>query len=119
MSEAQTRVATDADAQPARRIAGRFSVLGELGRGGMGSVYRAQDESSGRAIAMKQLRSSQLANKRKQIEALFEREYHTLVRLKHPRIIEVYDYGVDRRRPLLHDGAARGQGPAASSAPLP
>ena len=33
---------------------------------------------------------------RRKIEALFEREYHTLVQLKHPRIIEVYDYGVDR-----------------------
>ena len=32
-------------------------------------------------------------------EALFEREYHTLVRLKHPRIIEVYDYGIDEHGP--------------------
>ena len=32
-------------------------------------------------------------------EALFEREYHTLVRLKHPRIIEVYDYGLTDQGP--------------------
>ena len=32
-------------------------------------------------------------------EALFEREYHTLVRLKHPRIIEVYDYGLTEHGP--------------------
>ena len=102
MAEAHNgALATDRvrEGQPVRRVAGRYSVLGELGRGGMGSVFRAHDESSGRPIAMKQLRSAQLANKRKQIEALFEREYHTLVRLKHPRIIEVYDYGVTESGP--------------------
>src|SRR5262249_2552198 len=51
-------------------------------------------EASGRIVAFKQLSSALLGKKRRTIEALFEREYHTLVRLKHPRIIEVYDYGL-------------------------
>ena len=38
---------------------------------------------------------------------MFEREYHTLAQPAHPRIIEVYDYGIDAARRLLHDGAAR------------
>lgn len=69
-------------------------LLDKLGSGGMGVVYRARDESTGRIVAFKQLTSSTAGSRRATAEALFEREYHTLVRLKHPRIIEVYDYGV-------------------------
>ena len=43
------------------------------------------------------------------MQLLLEREYHTLAQLAHPRIIEVYDYGVDERGPYytmeLLDGA--------------
>lgn len=60
----------------------------------MGAVYRARDEASGRLVAFKQLLASKQSAKRGMFEALFEREYHTLVRLKHPRIIEVLDYGI-------------------------
>src|SRR5262245_8004194 len=80
-------------ARVARQVSGRYHLLGQLGRGGMGSVHRARDEASGHIVAFKQLSSSLAGNKRKTVEALFEREYHTLVRLKHPRIIEVFDYG--------------------------
>lgn len=72
---------------------GRYRLLGELGSGGMGSVFRAWDSVSEREVALKQLHSSKLDAQRLRIEALFEREYYTLARLKHPRIIEVYDYG--------------------------
>ena len=79
--------------------AGRYALLDELGEGGMGAVYRAQDHASGKIVAFKQLRSAASGNKRRTIEALFEREYHTLVRLKHPRIIDVYDYGLTELGP--------------------
>src|SRR5687768_4625750 len=65
----------------------------------MGAVYRARDEASGRIVAYKQLLSSKIGSKRRTIEALFEREYHALVRLRHPRIIEVYDYGFGEAGP--------------------
>lgn len=77
------------------RIAGRYRLLETIGTGGMASVHRALDEASGRIVALKQLVSA--ADRGRlgpTVEALFEREYRTLVRLKHPRIIEVYDYGV-------------------------
>jgi serine/threonine protein kinase len=73
------------------RIAGRY-VLGDLlGKGGMGSVYRAADESSGGEVALKLLART---DENPRMAALFEREYHTLAGLRHPSIIEVHDYGV-------------------------
>lgn len=100
------------------RVAGRYSLLEQLGAGGMGVVYRARDEVTGRDVAFKQLLSSIAGSRRSTIEALFEREYHTLVRLKHPRIIEVYEYGVTEDGPYytmeLLDGKDLG-----ALAPLP
>ena len=76
------------------RIAGRYLLLEKIGAGGMASVHRALDETTGRIVALKHLVASMARGRRKTVEALFEREYHTLVRLKHPRIIEAYDYGL-------------------------
>lgn len=74
-------------------VAGRYAVLDRLGAGGMGVVYRVRDESTGRIVALKQLLASRAAEKRSTLEALLQREFHTLAGLRHPRIIEVYDYG--------------------------
>jgi tetratricopeptide (TPR) repeat protein len=75
-------------------LLGKYRLVGKLGEGGMGVVYRAVEVSTQRVVALKQLLSGSAGPRRKSAEALFEREYHTLVRLKHPRIIEVYDYGL-------------------------
>ena len=89
-------------------IAGRFWVEEVLGRGGMGAVYRVRDARTDKRLALKRgyARDPNKAEKRK---ALLEREYHTLAQLAHPRIIEVYDYGVDEGGPYytmeLLDGA--------------
>src|SRR6478672_11947298 len=76
------------------RVGGRFRVEAPLGAGGMASVWRVLDVSSGRQLALKLLSAG--ANER--IRALFDREYHTLAGLEHARIVAVYDYGV-------HEGA--------------
>ncbi|HKU38417.1 MAG TPA: protein kinase, partial [Polyangiales bacterium] len=83
-----------APAAPPASIAGRYTVLERLGSGGMGVVSRVRDESSGNVLALKLLVSKEAGRLKRRLEALFEREYHTLARLRHPRIIEVYDYGV-------------------------
>ncbi len=89
-------------------IAGRYQLEEELGRGGMGAVHRARDLRTGQGVALKRsaARDVRKLDRRK---ALLEREYHTLAQLAHPRIIEVYDYGVDERGPYytmeLLDGA--------------
>ena len=78
-----------------RRIAGRYAIEAELAVGGMGAVYRVRDESTGKVLALKRL----LPDAGKASAILFRKEYHTLVLLRHPRIIEVYDYGVSEARP--------------------
>jgi hypothetical protein len=76
------------------RLDGRYTIVNRIGGGGAGDVYRVHDQVTGRIVAFKQLLSAKAGRRAKTMEALFAREYHTLVRLKHPRIIEVYDYGV-------------------------
>ena len=73
------------------RIADRYQLRAEIGRGGMAVVYRVHDLQSGRELALKQLLLQEAG-------ALFEREFRTLTQLSHPRVIEVYDFGVDEGR---------------------
>src|SRR5262245_54145381 len=79
-------------------IAGRYQVEQVLGRGGMGAVYRVRDRRSGQICALKRGLAGD-ERKAQRRSALLEREYHTLVQLAHPRIIEVYEYGVDEHGP--------------------
>jgi hypothetical protein len=76
------------------RVAGRYQLLERIGRGGMGEVFAARELSTGRRLALKRLLS---ATRRRQTS--FRAEYHALARLKHPYIIEVYEYGVDAGLP--------------------
>jgi hypothetical protein len=74
----------------------------------MAAVYRVRDAKTGEHLALKRAwgRDENRARKRR---ALLEREFHTLAQLRHPRIIEVYDFGVDEDGPYytmeLLDGA--------------
>jgi len=78
-------------------INGRYRIEQELGRGGMARVCRVLDEHSGERFALKQMLPSQ--ERSSTLHAMFEREYHTLVQLAHPRIVRVCDYGVDAELP--------------------
>jgi hypothetical protein len=84
------------DADPAR-IGGRYTVEAVLGRGGMGSVYRVRDSTTGRQLALK--RMAWLGEEGEAAQLRFRREFHTMASLKHPRIVEVYDYGVEDGTP--------------------
>jgi hypothetical protein len=72
----------------------RYELHELLGRGGMACVYRATERSSGRQVALKQLTVPVRAPEYASVAALFEREFHTLAQLSHPRVIAVYDYGL-------------------------
>src|SRR5882724_5659179 len=80
-------------------IAGRYRVLEELGSGGMAVVLRAEDTVAPREVALKQVQDGIPAEKRTTFDALFAREYHTLARLSHRRIVQVFDYGIADGRP--------------------
>jgi tetratricopeptide (TPR) repeat protein len=90
-SSQAARASVTQAADTSSRVAGRYRVLSALGQGAAGAVLRVLDESSGRQLALKQL--SPAANSR--IGALFEQEYYTLASLRHPHIVEVYEYGTD------------------------
>src|SRR5262245_9014404 len=87
-----------APAEPApipTHIAQRYQVKETLGFGGMARVYRVVDGLNGGELALKQLNFPAEREQRAGVEALFEREFHMLAQLTHPRVIAVYDYGVD------------------------
>ncbi|MEZ0490726.1 Stk1 family PASTA domain-containing Ser/Thr kinase [Kineococcus sp. TBRC 1896] len=85
--------ATLSDPLVGRRLDGRYHVLGRVGRGGMGVVYRAEDERLDRAVALKVLRAD-LAHD-PTARSRFVREAKSAARLTHPGIVAVLDQGVD------------------------
>lgn len=70
---------------------GSYRIVGPLGAGGMGEVYRARHEKLGRDVAIKVL-SPALANDHAGL-ARFEREARTASSLNHPNIVTIYDIG--------------------------
>jgi serine/threonine protein kinase len=68
-----------------------LEVLGLIGHGGMGVVYRARQVSLDRLVALKVMRFSAKASDG--IAGRFAREARTLARLNHPNIVTVYDFG--------------------------
>jgi formylglycine-generating enzyme required for sulfatase activity/serine/threonine protein kinase len=79
-------------AAPAQWPAGTFAgydLLEEVGRGGMGVVFKARHKSLDRIVALKVLRSDGTGEERKR----FDREAQAVARLQHPNIVQVYEVG--------------------------
>ncbi|HET9065769.1 MAG TPA: serine/threonine-protein kinase [Gemmatimonadales bacterium] len=68
-----------------------YTIEGEIGRGGMGVVFRARDERLQRRVAIKAL-PPELAFQR-EIRERFTREAQTAARLSHPHIVPIHDVG--------------------------
>ncbi|HEX2622358.1 MAG TPA: protein kinase, partial [Phototrophicaceae bacterium] len=87
-----------------RLIANRYLLLEELGKGGMGIVYRATDRLNGSIVALKHVLTpaEQLQFASTDASADYRlalaQEFHTLATLRHPHIISVLDYGFDEQR---------------------
>ncbi|MBI4577003.1 MAG: serine/threonine protein kinase [Planctomycetes bacterium] len=73
-----------------------FEVLGWVGRGGMGRIYRARQTAIDRVVALKTLHPGLAANAR--VARRFLREARLAARLDHPNIVALYDAGEDRGR---------------------
>ncbi|MET0341021.1 MAG: protein kinase [Polyangiales bacterium] len=87
------------DTRDRARVADRYQIEALLGQGGMAVVHAARDRATGQRVALKRMRMSAKPENQEKYLALFEREYLTLVQLSHPRIVGVYDYGVDDEGP--------------------
>ncbi|MER7398705.1 serine/threonine-protein kinase [Streptomyces sp. NPDC000151] len=86
-----------------RLIAGRYRLAGRLGRGGMGTVWRASDELLGRQVAVKELNlddDPDDADAGVQRERML-REARTVAQIKHPNVIVVHDVVMQDERPWL------------------
>jgi ABC-type transport system substrate-binding protein len=72
------------------RLASRYEILGELGRGGMGVVYRARDPMLNRDVAVKLISSTDLTT---ELEERFQREAQVVAQMDHPSIVPIHDLG--------------------------
>ena len=72
---------------------GRYRILGELGRGAMGVVYRATDPIIEREVALKTLLPDLPEDVIDEIRIRFLREARSAGRLSHPNIVTIFDVG--------------------------
>jgi len=84
---------TTASTSPTRagRTIGEFRILRQIGEGGMGVVYEAEQPSLRRTVALKVVRAGQVVDEYRL--ALFQREAKALARLKHAGIAAIYEVG--------------------------
>ncbi len=68
----------------------KYEVLDEIGHGGMATVYRARDSSLDRFVALKVLHPH--LQRTIEARARFTREAKSVAKLRHPHILEIYDY---------------------------
>src|SRR5262245_32794531 len=78
-------------------VAGRYQILAELGRGGMGVVWATHDTQLDRRVALKQLQSR--GDLDSELQPRLLREARAMARISHPNVVAVYDAGT------LEDGS--------------
>ncbi|MGW8885552.1 protein kinase domain-containing protein [Streptomyces sp. NPDC055749] len=93
-----------------RLVAGRYRLLGPLGQGGMGVVWRARDEVLGREVAVKEVRAP-AGLPGPDVQRLYtrlEREAWAAARISHRNVVTVYDVATEDGRPWIVMELVRG-----------
>lgn len=86
-----------------RLVAGRYRLLERIGRGGMGTVWRAEDSLLDRQVALKQLHVAHYLDE-DELATLYERtrrEARSAARINHPNVVVVHDVVEDRGLPCI------------------
>ncbi|MFG2818888.1 serine/threonine-protein kinase [Kitasatospora sp. NPDC048365] len=90
------------DQSTGRVLAGRYALGERLGRGGMGTVWRARDEMLDREVAVKELTVSHLSEEDLEIlQSRMKREARAAARIKHPGVITIHDVVEQDGRPWI------------------
>ncbi len=84
-------MASQPDGLVGKVVGGRYRVLSRLGQGGMGTVYLALHEAIEKKVALKVLRPEYSA--KPDLVARFQREAISASRIKHPNVLDVFDFG--------------------------
>ncbi len=84
------------------KLIGRYEIVEELGRGAMGSVFKARDPAVGRIVALKTIHTTALEGAQsEEYRTRFYREARASGVLAHPGIVPVFDVGEDQGAPFL------------------
>ncbi len=73
---------------------GKYTVVGKVGEGAMGEVFKAHDPVLNRFVAIKTIVSS--LDTQDDLRQRFQREAQAAAQLNHPNIVAVYDFGEDK-----------------------
>src|SRR5262249_17878192 len=84
---------------PAPRQVGDYDILAEVGRGGMGVVYKARHRGLNRLVALKMVLAGEFASPSQELR--FRLEAELAARVQHPNIVQVYEIGSYESRPFL------------------
>ena len=86
----------------APEVIGRYEIIEELGRGAMGSVFKARDPAVGRTVALKTIHTTALEGTHsEEYRMRFQREARASGVLSHPGIVPVFDVGEHQGSPFL------------------